>query len=149
MSYTIVHYLVISKVNTEYIATEHDTCYSQYFLAGVGRLEQVQQLPRLRQWRHWSWHQLEFPKHSLPVESRLGWLSPQQRLCDSESARLGSGAALQQFKDILDHDLFGCSCNFQLTVDRPASTGGRQMGLGRNPPSSLTSWAEAIFLLIV
>ncbi len=49
--------------------------------------------PQLRQWRHWSWHQLEFPgrpcflsnspwrlklvaKQSLPVESRLGWLSP-------------------------------------------------------------------------
>jgi hypothetical protein len=29
-------------------------------------------------------------------------------LSDSKSARLGSGAARQQFTDILYHDLFGC-----------------------------------------
>jgi hypothetical protein len=54
-------------------------------------------------------------------------------LSDSESARLGCGAARPQFTCILDHDLFGCSCELELNVEPPASTGGRQMGLERNP----------------
>jgi hypothetical protein len=34
-------------------------------------------------------------------------------LSDSESAMLGSGAALQQLTGFLDHDLFGCSCKVE------------------------------------
>ena len=50
-------------------------------------------------------------------------------LSDSESARLGCGVALQQFTSILDLDLF---CKLELTVEPPASTGGRQVGLKKN-----------------
>ncbi len=90
-----MHSLVISMVNTSYIFPEHDTCFALYHLAGVGRPDLVQQHPLLRLWRHWSWHQLEFPskswwllnshgpwklklvvKHSLSVESRLGLTVP-------------------------------------------------------------------------
>ncbi len=64
--------------------------------------------------------------------------------CDSESARLGCGAARPQFTGILDHDLFGCSCELELNVEPPASTGGRQMGLERNPdaPGLKQTWTE-------
>ncbi len=51
-------------------------------------------------------------------------------LSDSESARLGYGEAWLQFSGILDPDLFGCSCELELTVYPPASMGG---SLGRNP----------------
>ena len=64
-------------------------------------------------------------------------------LSDSESARLGRGAARPQFTGILDHDLFGCSCKLELIVEPPASTGARQVGLERKPQSALASWAEA------
>jgi hypothetical protein len=64
-------------------------------------------------------------------------------LSDSESARLGSGAARQRFTGILDHDLFGCSCKLELTVEPPASTEGRQVGLERKSRSARASWAEA------
>ncbi len=47
-------------------------------------------------------------------------------LGESESARLGSGAALPLVTSILAHDLFGCSCELELTVEPPAS---RQVGL--------------------
>ena len=67
------------------------------------------------------------------------------RLSDSESARLGSGAAWPRFTGILDHDLFGCSCKLELIVEPPASTGGRQVGLERKPRSARASWAEAEF----
>ncbi len=141
-----------------------------YLLAGVRRPVLVQQRPLLWPWRHWSWHQLEFAgrlcwlwnspwklelvaKHSLPVESRLGLTVTDclpssgcaaAALSDSESARL----ALQLFTGILDHDLFCCSCKLELTVDPPASTGGRQVGLDRKPAKRLGKlgrskiWAE-------
>jgi hypothetical protein len=46
---------------------------------------------------------------------------------------------------MLDHDLFGCGCKLELTVDAPACTEGRQVGLERNPRSTQASWAEAKF----
>ena len=58
-------------------------------------------------------------------------------LSDSESARLGSRP---RFTGILDHDLFG---ELDLTVEPPASTGGRQVGLERKLRSARASWAEA------
>ncbi len=61
-------------------------------------------------------------------------------LSDSESARLGCGASRQRFTGILDHDLFG---ELDLTVEPPASTGGRQVELERKPQSARASWAEA------
>ncbi len=64
-------------------------------------------------------------------------------LSDSESARLGHGAARQRFTGILDHDLFGCSCELELTVEPPAKTGGKQVGLEIKPRSARASWAEA------
>ncbi len=70
------------------------------------------------------------------------WLSPQQQLRDSESARLGSGAARQQCTG-LDHDLCGCSCQLELIVEPLASTGGRHVGQERKPWSTRASWAEA------
>ena len=84
----------------------------------------------------------------MPVESesRLGLtVASAARLSDSraESARLGRGTALPQFTGILDHDLFGCSCKLELAVGPPASPGGRQVGLERNPRSARASWAEA------
>ena len=68
-------------------------------------------------------------------------------LSDSESARLGRGAARPQFTGILDRDLFGCSCKLELIVEPPASTGGRQVGLERKTrrPGKLgrsKTWAE-------
>jgi hypothetical protein len=57
-------------------------------------------------------------------------------------ARLGSGAARQQFTGILDPDLFGCSCELKLTADPLASTGGC---LGRKPQSAKATWAKAKF----
>jgi hypothetical protein len=81
-------------------------------------------------------------------ESRLGLtVASAARLSDSraESARLGRGTARArpQFTGILDHDLFGCSCKLELAVGPPASPGGRQVGLERNPRSARASWAEA------
>jgi hypothetical protein len=55
-------------------------------------------------------------------------------LSDSESARLGRCAARPQFTGILDHDLFGCSCELELTVEPPASTGDKQVGLEKKIP---------------
>ncbi len=67
------------------------------------------------------------------------WLLTQQRLCCPEWLRVsqaGSGTAPPRITGILDHDLFGCSCELELTVEPPASTGGRQVGLERKPWSA-------------
>ncbi len=64
-------------------------------------------------------------------------------LSDSESARQGRGAARLLFTGILEHALFGCSCELESTLDPPASAGGRQVGLGKKNRSARTSWAEA------
>jgi hypothetical protein len=113
---TSVHSMVISIINTWYIAPETNTRITRYLLFGVGRRARVQPRPRLRPWRHWSGHRLEFPGYPF-------WLSKRQTLkaqfgcktllasgvqagtdcrpssgctalSDSESARLGCGAAL-------------------------------------------------------
>ncbi len=129
----------------------------------------VQPRPRLLPWRHWSraGHQLEFPGYPFWLSKRLRRTLKAQVGCetllasgvqagtdcqpsrgcsalsDSESARLGSGAVLPLFTCILDHDLFGCSCKLELTVEPPASTGGRQVGLERKPRSARASWVKA------
>jgi hypothetical protein len=168
---TCVHSMVISMVNTLYIAPETYTSVARYLLAGVRRWARVQQRPLLLPWRpsHWSGlgHQLEFPGYPFWLSKRLRRTLKAQVGCetllasgvqagtdcqpsrgcaalsDSESARLGSGAARQRFTGILDHDLFGCSCELELTLEPPASTGGRQVGLGRKPQSARASLAEA------
>ena len=158
--------MVISWVNTWYIAPETYTCIARYLLAGVGRPAQVLQRPRLRPWR-----QLEFPGNPFWLSKRrtlkaqfgcetllasgdqAGTDCRPSRGCaalsDSESARLNlnRGAARQRFTGILDHDLFGCSCELDITVEPPASTGGRQVGLERKTrrPGKLgrsKTWAE-------
>ena len=48
-------------------------------------------------------------------------------------ARLWRGPARWQFTGILDHNLFGCSCELELIIEPPASMGGRQVGLERKP----------------
>ncbi len=58
---TRVHSMVLSMVNTRYIANKTYTCATRYLLAAVvGRLAR-QQHPWLGPWRHWSRYQLEFP----------------------------------------------------------------------------------------
>jgi hypothetical protein len=164
---TRVHFMVISLVNTRYVHSKIYTGVARYLLAGVGRpaLIWVQQLPlahdvtgqdmidlnlpdaHVGSARDWPWKLKLVAKHSLPVESRLGLtVAPSSgcaALSDSESAMLGSGAALQQFTGILDHDLFGCSCELELIVEPPARKGGRQVGLERKPQSARASRAEA------
>jgi hypothetical protein len=63
---------------------------------------------------------------------------------------LSSGAARQQFTDILNHDSFGCSCELELIVE-PARVHGRQAsGPGKKtwkrPPAGKLgqskTWAE-------
>ena len=60
--------MVMSTVNTWYIAPETYTRVARYLLAGVGRLAQVPQRPLLRLWR-----QLEFPGNPF-------WLSKRRTL---------------------------------------------------------------------
>jgi hypothetical protein len=42
------------------------------------------------------------------------------------TARLGRGAARKRFTGILDHDVFGCSCELELTVEPPAREVGKR-----------------------
>ncbi len=80
-------------------------------------------------------------KHSLPVESRLGLTvapaAAAAALSDSESARLGSGAARPQVTDILNHDLFGCSCKLELIVEPAREAGKRAWKENQEAP---TGW---------
>ena len=120
---TSVHSTVILLVNTMYIFSKIYTGVSQYLLADVGRPARVLQLPG-------SGHDVTGPDMidlNLPdahVSSatcckllasgvQAGTDCRPSRCCaalsDSESARLGRGAARQQFTGVLDHDLFGCS----------------------------------------
>jgi hypothetical protein len=58
---------------------------------------------------------------------------PSAALSDSESARLGHGAALQQFTGILDHNLLGCSCKLDLIVEPPAALEAGKWAWKENP----------------
>ena len=87
-------------------------------------------------------------KHSLPVELRLGLTVAAAALPSVTQSRPGLAVARrartrtnhQGPADHLDHDLFDCSSELALSVEHPASTGGRRVGLVR---SARASWAEA------
>ncbi len=67
-------------------------------------------------------------------------------LSDSESSRLGSGAARQRLTVIPAHALFGCSCKLELTVELPASICCRQVGLLSKICRARASWACIIIM---
>jgi hypothetical protein len=156
-------------VNTWYIAPEPYTRVERYLLAGVGRRARSSRAPGSGhdvtgldiilnfQDTHWLSKRLgRTLKAQVGCETLLASgvqagtdCQPSScciALSDSESARLGCGAARPLFTGILHHEtheLFGCSCKLELTVEPPASTGGRQVGLERKPQSAWASWAEA------
>ncbi len=65
--------------------------------------------------------------HVIPLHHKREVLLVNNGSSDSESARIGRGAARLLFTGILARGLFGCSCELELTVDPPTSTGYRQV----------------------